>query len=64
MSEIEKSEAEQMLEEIAIKEAADFLRDSEIKNELERESAFGGYCCGFIKGFTMAIKALKNGSQQ
>jgi hypothetical protein len=60
----DKSSPEEMLEEIAIKEAADFLRESDVKDETEQEAAFGGFCCGFIKGFTMAIKALKNNGQQ
>lgn len=63
MSEEKRSEAEEMLEELAIKEAADFLRDSEVTSESERESAFAGYCCGFIRGFTMAIQVVKKGGQ-
>lgn len=60
----ENPSPEEMLEELAIKEAADFLRNEDVKDESEREAAFAGFCCGYMKGFTMAIKALKNGSQQ
>jgi hypothetical protein len=60
-----KSEAEEMLEELAIKEAAEFLsKETDVTNELEREAAFAGYCCGFIRGFTMAIQAIKGNGKQ
>ena len=59
-----KSEAEEMLDELAIKEAAEFLsKETEVTSEVEREAAFAGYCCGFIRGFTMAIQAIKKGGQ-